>query len=199
MKCEKCGTENYDDANFCESCGEKLNKEKQNNTEEKNNLKCPICGNECAKEDKFCGKCGGKLLASDIELTSITNNILHENNIKCPYCQSIVSRYVKKCPHCGEWLNGVSHFGCGGFMMITSVILAILAYMGGQELNIPIFGTVGGLFLIILAFLYFLPSLIAEWRGHDSKTVIFIVNLLFGWTLIGWILSLIFSFTGRRR
>jgi Superinfection immunity protein len=38
--------------------------------------------------------------------------------------------------------------------------------------------------------LYFLPSLIAGAREHQSGGAIFVVNLFLGWTLIGWIVAL---------
>ncbi len=50
--------------------------------------------------------------------------------------------------------------------------------------------------LIILAALYFLPSLIAKLRGHHSTGAIFVLNLLLGWTFLGWVGALVWSFTG---
>ena len=40
---------------------------------------------------------------------------------------------------------------------------------------------------------YFLPSLIAYLRGHRSVPAIFALNLLVGWTGVGWIGVLIWS------
>ena len=48
-----------------------------------------------------------------------------------------------------------------------------------------------GLFLTLL--FYFAPALVAYMRGHKQKDVIFVLNLIFGWTLIGWVLCLIWS------
>jgi hypothetical protein len=47
---------------------------------------------------------------------------------------------------------------------------------------------------IIIA-LYFVPSLIAALRGHHQTTAIFLLNLLLGWTFIGWVVALIWSAT----
>ncbi len=44
--------------------------------------------------------------------------------------------------------------------------------------------------------LYFLPSFIAALRHHHSGTAIFVLNLLLGWTALGWIIALVWSFTG---
>ncbi|EKT4543000.1 superinfection immunity protein [Pseudomonas putida] len=46
-------------------------------------------------------------------------------------------------------------------------------------------------------FLYVLPMMIAFHRHHENYTVIFLVNLLLGWTVIAWIVCLIWAFVGR--
>ncbi|WP_203292424.1 superinfection immunity protein [Maricaulis parjimensis] len=46
---------------------------------------------------------------------------------------------------------------------------------------------------------FFLPALIALLRGHDNTFAIFLTNLLLGWTGIGWLVALIWSFTAIRR
>ena len=40
---------------------------------------------------------------------------------------------------------------------------------------------------------YFLPSIIASSRKHKNKLAIFLLNLLLGWTVLGWIVSLVWS------
>ena len=46
-------------------------------------------------------------------------------------------------------------------------------------------------FLLFVTMLYFLPSIV----GHKKRDFagIFILNLLFGWTVIGWIIALIWA------
>lgn len=51
----------------------------------------------------------------------------------------------------------------------------------------PIFGA------IVLGFIYFFPALVGFSRGHSSRWGIFLTNLLFGWTALGWIIALIWS------
>jgi hypothetical protein len=50
--------------------------------------------------------------------------------------------------------------------------------------------------LIAVVLLYFLPTIVALSRGHLSALAIFFLNLLLGWTLIGWLAALIWSCTG---
>ena len=50
------------------------------------------------------------------------------------------------------------------------------------------------LLIIILIFAgYLLPSLIAFLRQHKNKLAIFLLNLLLGWTVFGWVSSLVWS------
>lgn len=50
------------------------------------------------------------------------------------------------------------------------------------------------LLIITLIFAgYFLPSLIAFLRQHKNKLAIFLLNLLLGWTVFGWVGSLVWS------
>lgn len=47
--------------------------------------------------------------------------------------------------------------------------------------------------------LHFLPFIVALLRHHQDTAAIFILNLLLGWTFIGWIIALVWSFTAVRR
>ena len=47
--------------------------------------------------------------------------------------------------------------------------------------------------------IYFIPSIIAFRRDAASRWVIFLVNVFFGWTLLIWIIILIWSCEGRRK
>jgi hypothetical protein len=46
-------------------------------------------------------------------------------------------------------------------------------------------------FLILTAILYFLPTILARHKADFMG--IFLVNLLFGWTVIGWIIALVWA------
>lgn len=53
--------------------------------------------------------------------------------------------------------------------------------------------TDGATILLLLAAAYFLPSLIAGVRGRPNTMAIFALNLFLGWTLLGWVLALVWS------
>ncbi|WP_206513254.1 superinfection immunity protein [Pelagibacterium montanilacus] len=46
--------------------------------------------------------------------------------------------------------------------------------------------------LLLLA--YFLPSLIAVMRGHQSWGAVLALNALLGWTVLGWIGAFVWAF-----
>jgi len=49
--------------------------------------------------------------------------------------------------------------------------------------------------LIVGAVLYFVPAIIAMTRHHPNTAAIVILNLLAGWTFIGWVGAAVWSFT----
>lgn len=81
-------------------------------------------------------------------------------------------------------------FGIGWF------ILTIFALVGNNGKKIPE-SIMAGLGICILVFLYFLPSINASTREHRNKDMITLTNLFFGWTIIGWIIALIWSFSAQ--
>lgn len=46
---------------------------------------------------------------------------------------------------------------------------------------------------VILGLLYFVPSFVAAQKHSGRAGGIFAMNLLFGWTVIGWIVALVWS------
>jgi hypothetical protein len=49
--------------------------------------------------------------------------------------------------------------------------------------------------LLILLGLYFLPTLVARGRHLPESAAIGLLNLFLGWTLIGWVIALIWAIT----
>ncbi len=46
--------------------------------------------------------------------------------------------------------------------------------------------------------LYFLPLLVATTRNHVNMLAIGVLNLLLGWTLIGWVVALVWACTAQK-
>ena len=53
--------------------------------------------------------------------------------------------------------------------------------------------------VIGLAFLYLLPSIFAWYRRHSKFAAIVVLNLLLGWTFIGWAVAMVWAFAENRR
>ena len=47
----------------------------------------------------------------------------------------------------------------------------------------------------LFALVYFIPTFIALTRQRDQRLKLFLVNLLAGWTLIGWMAAFIWAIT----
>jgi 4-amino-4-deoxy-L-arabinose transferase-like glycosyltransferase len=47
--------------------------------------------------------------------------------------------------------------------------------------------------LAVISLLYFLPLAIAFSRGHKDTGPIFLVDLFLGWTLVGWVVALVWA------
>lgn len=54
-------------------------------------------------------------------------------------------------------------------------------------------------FWLTASALYFIPMAVAFYRNHHSKGAITALNVILGWTGLGWIAALIWSLTGVRR
>mgnify|MGYP002677113770 CR=1 FL=1 len=52
--------------------------------------------------------------------------------------------------------------------------------------------------LLLLLAVYFIPTYVAYKRNHRNKVPILVVNILFGWTLIGWGGALAWAFFNQK-
>lgn len=60
-------------------------------------------------------------------------------------------------------------------------------------------GIIGMAIVLACIALYFLPAIIGGSRHIDASGALFLVNLLFGWTVLGWFLCLIWAGSGATR
>ncbi|WP_347177623.1 superinfection immunity protein [Klebsiella pneumoniae] len=49
--------------------------------------------------------------------------------------------------------------------------------------------------LIFAMIIYVLPGVIASSREHKNATAIWVLNIVLGWSFLGWIAALVWSFT----
>ncbi len=48
-------------------------------------------------------------------------------------------------------------------------------------------------FLILLTAFYFLPAIVAAARHTHNATGILLINIFFGWTVVGWFIALLMA------
>ena len=51
-------------------------------------------------------------------------------------------------------------------------------------------------FIFLGILVYFLPAINGYTRKHPKRDLILLVDLLLGWSLIGWLIALIWSYSG---
>ena len=56
-------------------------------------------------------------------------------------------------------------------------------------------GLFGLVWVVLGSLIYFLPSIIAFARKRPNAAAIFVLNFFLGWSLIGWVVSLVWALT----
>jgi hypothetical protein len=75
----------------------------------------------------------------------------------------------------------MSNLAKGGLVVLA--LLGLLAMIDRSDAG-------AGLFGVVLLAAYFLPLLIATKRNHHQTGAIAVINILLGWTFIGWVIAL---------
>ena len=52
---------------------------------------------------------------------------------------------------------------------------------------------------IILVAIYFLPTILALMTGHQNTAAIIMLNVLAGWTVVGWMVAMVWSCTNNEK
>jgi len=150
---------------------------------------------------KFCGE----------EILATAQKCKHCNEwlkVECPYCAELIDKDTEKCPHCKSdfelvqqnksfknqqkqtetdkdcLINNMPFFIFKAIILIIGVIC--LFRFGDLGLSIFCVGIIG-------FYVYFLPTIIADENIHPNTTAIFVVNIFFGVTLIGWVVAMIWA------
>jgi uncharacterized membrane protein YhaH (DUF805 family) len=53
----------------------------------------------------------------------------------------------------------------------------------------------GGASFLLFLVLYFIPTIVALARKHHNRLAIGALNLLLGWTVVGWVVALVWALT----
>ncbi len=109
--------------------------------------------------------------------------------VRCPDGMTWYGTAWEKCPCCERCGDGwiVEGEECDP----AAVLPASVEVEGEGEFGL---GLVDTIFLVP----YIVPSLVAYRRRHPNKTAIFAFNLLLGWTVLGWVVALVWALTNPR-
>lgn len=84
-----------------------------------------------------------------------------------------------------------------GVVIGLIILCAISAGIGsGTNSTAAVFA---GVFFLSLLVLYFAPTVNAVRRDHPNKVSIIVLNVLLGWTLLGWIVALVWSYSAQQK
>ncbi len=88
-----------------------------------------------------------------------------------------------------------------GYVIFTAAFVCLIGFIEqwdltfGMIVSLVIFSM---LFSVLYTYAYFLPYLIANKKQHLQKRAIYILNIFAGWTIIAWIVALIWACTEQR-
>ena len=77
------------------------------------------------------------------------------------------------------------------FVVLGFVTVVLFGYVGAQYGGEN--GAVVGVLAALIFAIYLLPSYVGYARRHPNGHSIFALNLFLGWTLLGWVFSLVWS------
>lgn len=83
-------------------------------------------------------------------------------------------------------------------IIIASILVLIsFACLFSGQVDGFIFGIINSIFLYGSVWLYLLPTYFAYTRCIGSRLPVFLINLLTGWTIIPWVITLIWGLCGK--
>lgn len=131
--------------------------------------------------------------------------------IACPMCHNQVSPNAPNCPRCGEPALVATPLAAPpatprttrkqgatvwDFIGLLAIISGLFAFSIWSAAGAPRYEIIVPSLLVAL---YLLPWIIAAWREHHNQNAIGMLNLLLGWTLLGWVAALVWSVTAAQR
>lgn len=98
--------------------------------------------------------------------------------------------------------SGVSSSKWFWLLIALGVAVAIAALgtmVGWWDWNAVLWGVGSWLMFIGMIVLYFVPTIIAVRRKHKSTGGIVALNILAGWTFVGWLIALVWSLSSAQQ
>ncbi len=60
-------------------------------------------------------------------------------------------------------------------------------------IKLIVLGVLGVIIVVVVFQVYFLPTIVARNRKHNDESAIFVLNLLAGFTIIFWVVALVWA------
>ena len=73
-------------------------------------------------------------------------------------------------------------------ILLHQVGFGVIVSTSTKEIDMEMF-----VLLVILAVVYFAPTIIAVRGDHKNQGAIAVLNLLLGWTFLGWVAAMVWS------
>ncbi len=159
---------------------------------------CRHCGNEIKIDAKKCKYCKKEL---DIPDTP---------ELFCTKCKAPVNTEDNFCQRCGAIFNipdfepPAKHniheipYHLGILLKAFAASFAITVFAAsGKEISVGgmiVYYLISFIVSEIFLYIYFLPSILAIENNKPNVLVLYLCNLLFGVTVIGWLVTLVMSF-----
>ena len=81
--------------------------------------------------------------------------------------------------------------------VMMQVVMALTSVAWAEDKAVKVGSVAAGLVplivIILLIGLYFVPTIVGYVRKKDNKMSILMLNLFLGWTLVGWVVSLVWA------
>ena len=168
---------------------------------------CRYCGNAIYRDEQTCPYCGKYLMKP------------HDNpEMVCEKCKAPVNTDDNFCQECGaifdlpkeEPVEEPQKGNLLGIPYNIGIILTSLAASIAITVFVPSSNdaSIGGNFLLfciafivseIFLYIYFLPSILAIEKNNSNILIIYICNLLFGITVIGWVAVMILGLSSKQK
>lgn len=78
--------------------------------------------------------------------------------------------------------------GIGIFLLGLFALYVVIALCSGDDGTAVVIGA-------MVFPVYFLPAMVAARRRHANRGAICTLNLLLGWTMVGWVIAMVWSMT----
>jgi hypothetical protein len=128
---------------------------------------CPVCGVKIPAESSYCLSCGAKVLRESTASASTPNRV-PASLVPAHQYPTILD-------------------GCISLIVLGLIVMGLLTGTGFVQAALSS-GAVG-----LGMWIYFIPARIAFKRSKKQRNPIAVLNLLLGWTILGWVGALVWA------